>query len=340
VKQTVAIVGASGYTGAELLRLLLEHPQVEIGGVYAKASAGQPIAQVFPQLAGRLDRTLERLDLDAAARAGVVFSALPHGESAEVVEGLWARGATVLDLSADFRLHDAAEHAVWYGHGGSETLRAQAVYGLPESHRAALRDARLIAVPGCYPTAAILAAAPLLRAGLIQPDLIVDAKSGTSGAGRATSPALHYSEIADGVRAYKVAGTHRHTAEMEQELGARVTFTPHLLPMVRGILATVYAAPTDAARPAAAYRQAMAAAYGAEPFVALLPDGAAPDTQHVRGSNRAHVNVFWDARARRVLAMAAIDNLVKGASGQAIQCMNIALGFPETAGLGGVGLFP
>jgi N-acetyl-gamma-glutamyl-phosphate reductase len=340
VKQTVAIVGASGYTGAELVRLLLEHPQVEIAGLYAKASAGQSIAQVFPQLAGRLDRTLERLDLDAAARAGVVFCALPHGESADVVEGLHGRGATVLDLSADFRLHDAAEHAVWYGHGGSETLRAQAVYGLPETHRAALRGARLIAVPGCYPTAAILAAAPLLRAGLVHADLIVDAKSGTSGAGRAASLALHYSEISDGVRAYKVAGTHRHTAEMEQELGARVTFIPHLLPMVRGILACVYATPTDAGSPAAAYRQAMAAAYQGEPFVTLLPEGASPDTQHVRGSNRAHVNVFWDARGRRVVAMAAIDNLVKGASGQAIQCMNIALGFPETAGLGGVGLFP
>ena len=252
MKQTVAIVGASGYTGAELLRLLLEHPEVEIAGLYAKTSAGQSTAQVFPHLAGRLDRTIERLDLDAAARAGVVFCALPHGESVEVVEGLHVRGATVLDLSADFRLHDATEHAAWYGHGGSETLRAQAVYGLPEIHRDALRGARLIAVPGCYPTAAILAAAPLFRAGLIQPDLIVDAKSGTSGAGRATSLALHYSEISDGVRAYKVAGTHRHTAEMEQELGARVTFTPHLLPMVRGILACVYATPTDAARPAAA----------------------------------------------------------------------------------------
>ncbi len=340
MKQTVAVVGASGYTGAELLRLLLEHPGVEIAGLYAKASAGQPLGRVFPQFAGRLDRTLEPLDVDAAARAGFVFSALPHGESAPVVEALLERGATVLDLSADFRLRDPAAHAAWYRHGASDAVRARAVYGLPELRRAELAGARLVAVPGCYPTAAILAAAPLLRARLIEPTLVVDAKSGVSGAGRGVSLATHFSEIGEGIRAYKVAGQHRHTPEMEQELGARVLFTPHLVPMSRGILASVYAAPTDAERPPAAYREAMLAAYAGEPFVTVLPEGALPDTSHVRGSNRAHVTVVWDARTRHVLAMAAIDNLVKGASGQAVQCLNVLLGLPETTGLGGVGLFP
>jgi N-acetyl-gamma-glutamyl-phosphate reductase len=340
VKQTVAVVGASGYTGAELLRLLLDHPAVEIAGLYAKASAGQPLARVFPQFAGRLDRTLEPVDIDAAARAGVVFSALPHGESAPVVEALLDRGAIVLDLSADFRLRDPAEHAAWYGHGASAAVRARAVYGQPETRRNELAGARLVAVPGCYPTAAILAAAPLVRAGLVEASLIVDAKSGVSGSGRAATPGTHFAEIGEGIRAYKVAGSHRHTAEMEQELGARVLFTPHLVPMSRGLLACVYAAPTDADRPASAYRDAVVAAYAGEPFVTVLPEGALPDTAHVRGSNRAHVNVFWDARTRRVLAMCAIDNLVKGASGQAVQCLNALLGFPETTGLGGVGLFP
>jgi N-acetyl-gamma-glutamyl-phosphate reductase len=340
VKQTVAVVGASGYTGAELLRLLLEHPAVEIAGLYAKASAGQPLARVFPQFAGRLDRTLEPLDVDEAARAGVVFAALPHGDSAAVVEALLERGATVLDLSADFRLRDPAEHAAWYGHAAPDAIRARAVYGQPETRRAELRGARLVAVPGCYPTATILAAAPLLRARLIEPSIIVDAKSGASGAGRTAALATHFSEMGEGIRPYKVAGAHRHTPEMEQELGARVLFTPHLVPMSRGILATVYGTPTDAERPAASYRDAMLAAYAGEPFVTVLAEGALPDTSHVRGSNRAHVNVFWDPRTRRVLAMAAIDNLVKGASGQAVQCMNLLLGLPETTGLGGVGVFP
>jgi N-acetyl-gamma-glutamyl-phosphate reductase len=282
----------------------------------------------------------------------VAFCALPHGDSARAVEALRARDLLVIDLSADFRLHDAGDWAAWYGSAQERehpapALLAEAVYGLPELHREQLRRARLIAGPGCYPTAAILAAAPLLRAGLISADgLVVDAKSGASGAGRTPGPSTHLPEAAEGVRPYKVAGSHRHTAEMEQELSAvagvplRLIFTPHLLPMSRGILSCVYATPTDPARPAADYQQALEAAYAGEPFVTVLPPGRLPDTAHVRASNRAHVAVAWDARARRVLAMSAIDNLTKGASGQAIQCMNLALGWDETLGLGGVGAFP
>ncbi len=350
----VAIVGASGYTGAELCRLLLGHPRVELAVVMAKRAAGQRLADVFPHLRGVVDLPVEAFDADqVAARAAVAFAALPHGESAAVVAALRARGITTLDLSADFRLHDAATWATWYGAGDhpahpAAALLPQAVYGLPERHRAALRGAGLVAVPGCYPTATILAIAPLLAAGLVSPaGLVVDAKSGASGAGRSPGLATHLPEAAEGVRAYKPGGTHRHTPEIEQELALAsghaalaLTFTPHLLPMSRGILTCVYAAPTEPARPAAAYREALIAAYAGEPFVEVLPEGALPDTAHVRGSNRAHVQVVVDARARRVLALAAIDNLVKGASGQAVQCLNAVLGWPETLGLTGAPVFP
>jgi N-acetyl-gamma-glutamyl-phosphate reductase len=347
MKIPCAVVGASGYTGAELCRLLLGHPTFELVSVFAKTSAGQSLAKVFPQFAGRADMTLMPFDVAAAGHARLVFSALPHGESAAVCAALVERGVFCVDLSADFRLRDGAEHARWYGEDHAPALRARAVYGLPERHRAQLRSARLIANPGCYPTATILATAPLLDARLISPEgLVVDAKSGVSGAGRAATTAVHFSEAGEGIRPYKIAGAHRHTPEIEQELTAaagqevRLTFTPHLTPMSRGILACVYATPTDATRPAHAYHDALAAAYGKEPFVTVLPPGQLPDTAFVRGSNQAHVAVAWDERARRVIAMAAIDNLVKGAAGQAVQCANLALGLPETAGLEGVAFFP
>jgi N-acetyl-gamma-glutamyl-phosphate reductase len=336
-KIPVAVVGASGYTGGELVRLLLGHPHVEIAGLFARASAGQPVATVLPQLAGVVGGAFEAASADAvAARARVAFSALPHGEGGALTAALLERGVRVLDLSADFRLHDPAAHAAWYGHDAAPALRARAVYGLPELHRERLRDAELVAVPGCYPTATVLAVHPLVRAGKVGAPFIVDAKSGVSGAGRSPSASTHFSEIAEGIRAYKVAGSHRHTAEIEQELGVRVTFTPHLVPMVRGILSCVYAT----ARDASGLRDTLLAAYAHEPFVTVLPEGALPDTAHVRGSNRAHVNLFHDGRAGLVVAMAAIDNLVKGAAGQAVQCMNLALGLPETAGLSAVAVFP
>lgn len=349
----VAVIGASGYTGAELLRLLLGHPRVTIAMVMAKRAAGQRIDGVFPHLTGKLALPVEAFDPDVVAHgADVAFAALPHGEAAQVVAALRARGVLTLDLSADFRLHDAATWTAWYGGEGHEhhparALLDEAVYGLPERHRARLRGAGLVAVPGCYPTATTLAIAPLLAAGLVRATgLIVDAKSGASGAGRTPGLATHLPEAAEGLRPYKVGGSHRHTPEIEQELslaaGAPVTvlFTPHLVPMSRGILACVYAEPTDPARPAHAYRDALIEAYRDEPFVDVLPPHAVPDTAHVRGSNRAHVTAVYDARSHRVLAMAAIDNLVKGAAGQAVQCLNVARGWPETLGLEAAPLFP
>jgi N-acetyl-gamma-glutamyl-phosphate reductase len=349
----VAIVGASGYTGAELIRLLLGHPRVTITAVMAKRAAGQRIDEVFPHLVGRLALPVEAFDPDVVARkADVAFAALPHGESAPAVIALRERGLTVLDLSADFRLHDPAAWAQWYGSAEhpqhpSPVLLAEAVYGLPERHRGRIAGAKLVAVPGCYPTTSILAVAPLLARGLVSADgIIVDAKSGASGAGRSPAQSTHLPEAGEGVRPYKVAGAHRHTAEIEQELalaaGAplQIIFTPHLLPMSRGILSCVYAAPTDPGRDDDAYRKALAEAYADEPFVDVLPAGRLPDTAYVRGSNRCHVTAVYDRRARRVLAMSATDNLVKGASGQAVQCLNLALGLDETTGLEQAPMFP
>jgi N-acetyl-gamma-glutamyl-phosphate reductase len=355
---SVAVVGASGYTGSELLRLLYAHPGVEVVSVTAKRAAGQRLDQSFPQFRGVSEQVIEAFDADAVAgRARVVFSALPHGESATVVAALRQRGVTVLDLSADFRLHDEACWREWYGDAEhpqhpAAALLTDAVYGLPELHRAALRTAAagprppLVAVPGCYPTASILAVAPLMAAGLVAPgDLVVDAKSGVSGAGRSPGLGTHFTEIAEGIRPYKVAGTHRHTPEIEQELSAvagrsvAVLFTPHLVPMARGILACVYARPSGDGDPQR-FRQALVEAYRGEPFVTVLAPGELPDTSHVRGSNRVHVNAFYDARTRRVLAISAIDNLVKGAAGQAVQCMNLLLGFEESSGLALSPMFP
>ncbi len=351
----VAIVGASGYTGAELCRLLAGHPRLRITTVAAKRAAGQRLADVFPHLRGvaGLDLAIDAFDADrVAAAADVAFAALPHGEAAVVVAALRERGVRVLDLSADFRLRDRATWAQWYGGGDhgehpAAGLLEGAVYGLPERHRAALRGAGLVAVPGCYPTATVLAIAPLLERGLVKSaGLIVDAKSGASGVGRSPGPASHFPEMAEGLRPYKVGGSHRHTPEIEQELGraagvdVTVLFTPHLVPMSRGILACVYGEPTEPGRDPDTYRQALVEAYAGEPFVDVLPAGAVPDTAHVRGSNRVHVTAVFDRRSRRVLAIAAIDNLVKGASGQAVQCANVALGLPETMGLTAAPLFP
>jgi N-acetyl-gamma-glutamyl-phosphate reductase len=352
---SVAIVGASGYMGAELIRLLLQHPRVELAAVYGRRAAGQTLPRVFPQFSGVLTLPLEEFAPDRAAeRAELVFTALPHGESAEAVAALRQRGATVIDLSADFRLRSPDEYARWYGspgHAGhpAPAQLAEAVYGLPELYRRELAAARLVAAPGCNPTASILAVAPLLARGLVAADgLVVDAKSGVSGAGRSPALSTHFPEVGEGVRAYKVAGTHRHTPEIEQELGRcagrplSLLFTPHLVPMARGILACVYGTATEAALAGgqAVLQQALEEAYRGEPFVHVLPPDQLPDTAHVRGSNRAHLGVRLDPRTGRVLAMSAIDNLVKGGSGQAVQCMNVLRGWAEETGLGATALFP
>jgi N-acetyl-gamma-glutamyl-phosphate reductase len=343
----VAVVGASGYVGAELVRLLVRHPNVTLRGLYAHRHAGHEVAKDFPQFAGVLQAKYEPFDAAAVGASGceVVFLALPHGESAKAAKELYERGLTVLDLSADLRLRSAEVYAHWYAAHTAPELLPHAVYGLVERHRDAIAKARLVAVAGCYPTAAILALAPLLDARLVRADgIIIDAKSGVSGAGREPQRSTHFSEIGEGVRAYKVAGTHRHTPEIEQELEraagglVRVVFTPHLVPMARGILATAYALPVDPKRPAHAYADELRRAYEKEPFVTVVDQP--PDTGHLRGSNRAQVAAWHDARTDRVIVMGAIDNLVKGAAGQAVQCLNVMRGWDETTGLDAAGIFP
>jgi N-acetyl-gamma-glutamyl-phosphate reductase len=346
-KIRVAVVGATGYTGAELVRLLLGHPQIELAALVGQSKAGQPVERVLPALAGLVRGDVEAFDAERiASGADAAFCALPHGASAPIVAQLRARGLVVLDLSADFRLADRAVHAAWYGDDHAPELAAHAVYGLPELHRERLRAADLVAVPGCYPTATILPLAPLFARGLLEDGpVIVDAKSGVSGAGRAPSERTHFAETTEGFRAYKIAGSHRHTPEIEQELGqaagreVRITFTPHLVPMTRGILSTSYVRPkpgVDAARCVAEAR----ALYEGSPSVFVHDPGACPDTLWVRGSNRAHLAYALDERTGWLIAQGAIDNLVKGAAGQAIQCLNVRFGLPEGAGLAMAAAWP
>ncbi len=347
----VAIVGATGYVGAELVRLLARHPDVRIVGLVARGREDEPIERTHAHLAPT------GLTVDAVIpEADAVFLALPHGAAAAMVPGLVERGSAVIDLGPDFRLRDAADYPRWYGfEHPAPGLLAQAVYGLPELHRAELvalhgASPAVVGSPGCYPTAALLALAPLARAGLIG-DLVVDAKSGVSGAGREPKPELQYGEVNESVRAYGVGG-HRHVAEIEQELvrlggsagggsanpGARgVDFLPHLVPMTRGILSAGHVRPT---RPVsqAELDALYAAAYSNEPFVDVVAHP--PATKEVLGSNHARVFVRADERTGRVLAIGVIDNLVKGAAGQAIQAFNLVHGLPETAGLEQLPLAP
>jgi len=343
----IAIVGSSGYTGGELSRILLNHPGVTVTTVTSEKSAGKPLTDIFPHLLGLTDLICEHLDPDVIAKkADFVFLALPHVTAQEAAYRFHTLGMKVVDLSADYRLSNAAVYEKWYEHGHQyAALLQNAVYGLPELHREKIKKATLTANPGCYPTSAILGLAPVVAKKLIDTStIVVDSKSGVSGAGRSVSLAHHYPEVNEGFMAYKV-GSHRHTPEIEQEVsllaGAAVTlsFTPHLVPMNRGILSTIYAklaTPVDTKQLHAAYQ----AFYGKEPFVRVLPLGQFPNVRNVRGSNFCDIGVHADDRTGRAVIVTAIDNLVKGASGQAVQNMNIMMGFEETAGLRIAGLFP
>jgi N-acetyl-gamma-glutamyl-phosphate reductase len=332
----VAILGASGYSALELLRILLRHPEVEITALTTRKTESRPVGEVHPALAGRLHLHLENLSPDEiAGRADCAFCCLPHGASAAAVAELLPRGKKVIDLSADYRLNNAALYAEWYGLEHPDASRlGKAVYGLPEIYRERIQRADLVANPGCYPTSAILALAPLLRAGAILPrGIIVDSKSGLSGAGREPKPHLHFPECNESVSAYGV-GTHRHMPEIDQVLTdvadseIRVVFTPHLIPMDRGILSTCYAEPTGEFN-GQSLLDVMKQFYGNEPFVRV--SDALPSTKNVAGTNFCDITVR--AVRGRVVVISAIDNLVKGASGAAVQNFNLLHGFEETTAL-------
>ena len=344
----VAVAGASGYAGGEVLRLLLGHPGVEIGALTAGSNAGEALGSLQPHLLPLADRVLEETTVEVLAGHDVVFLGLPHGQSGALAEELAARdeAVVVIDCGADFRLEDAGEWERFYGSPHAGTWP----YGLPElpGNREALRGARRIAVPGCYPTISSLTMAPAVAAGLVVPDVVVVAASGTSGAGKAAKPHLLGSEVMGNASAYGVGGVHRHTPEITQNLGrltdadVKVSFTPLLVPMSRGILATCSAPLAGPAGSVTAedVRAAYEKAYDDEPFVHLLPAGQWPQTQAVLGSNAVHVQVTVDEAAGRLVAVGAIDNLAKGTAGAAVQCMNLALGLDETTGLTTVGLAP
>jgi len=349
-KARIGVLGASGYTGAELVRLLLRHPRAEIALLTADRRAGQEMRDVFPQFAPfALPKLVSIEGLDWASTAlDLIFCALPHGTTQKVIKELVARtrGIRVVDLSADFRLADLAAYARWYGHAHQAAeLQGEAVYGLVEVYREAIRAARLVANPGCYTSCAQLALIPLLKAQAIDPDeIVIDAKSGMTGAGRAAKEEMLFSEVSEGIHAYGV-GHHRHMAELDQEFsraaGREVvaSFTPHLVPMNRGILSTIYVRGLGGIQPEGLHA-ILLRYYMNEPFVHVLPLGTMPQTRHVRGSNLTFIGVAGDRVAGRAIIGAALDNLVKGASGQAVQNMNLMLGFPEAMGLEQVALFP
>lgn len=341
----VAIIGASGYTGAELVRLLLGHPQANIALLTGDTQAGKEIGEVYPHLRFKNLPRLVSLDQADFSAIDVVFCCLPHGTTQAVIAKLPAH-LKIIDLSADFRLSDPALYAQWYGHAHQAVaLQKEAVYGLTEHARADIKKARLIANPGCYPTSASLPLIPLLKAGVIESTgIIIDAKSGVTGAGRSAKQANLYCEINDGMSVYGVA-SHRHAPEIEQTLSKAsgapltVTFTPHLVPMNRGILSTMYVK-LKGKHTAADLRALLKSTYDAEAFVQVLPEGAMPSTHQVRGTNDCVMNVFADRVSGQAILVSAIDNLVKGASGQAVQNMNVMCGFDESAGLQLGAIFP
>ncbi|HSW58965.1 MAG TPA: N-acetyl-gamma-glutamyl-phosphate reductase [Dehalococcoidales bacterium] len=343
-KTRVGIINVTGYVGIELARILCQHPEVDLVSITGRSAAGQKIGKVFPSLIG-LDMTIEsRLgDVDLA------FSAMPHGESAAEVMPLVKSGKRVVDMSGDFRLKDAAVWQFWYGHVHPDTeMLTRAVYGIPELHGAEIRQARLVANPGCYSTGAILALAPAARAGIIEPDIVVDSKSGVSGAGRTLKLTSHFCEADEDVCAYSTEG-HRLMPEMVQELGLlspgpapKITFMPHLIPMNRGILSACYANlkmdKLGGGNPKDAVRKLYRDFYAATPFVKVVDEP--PHTKHVQGSNYTHIYLTVDSRTGKLIVLSVIDNLGKGAAGQGVQNMNVMLGLPETCGLSMPGMFP
>ena len=341
-KMRIGIVGASGYTGAELLRLVVGHPDLELVWATGDTMAGTPVAQLYPSLgAAYPGLSYSAYEPTAADGLDAVFLALPHGASQAIVPDLRERVPHLIDLAADFRLRDASLYPTWYGeaHHCPELL-GEFAFGIPELFRPSLVDAPLIAAAGCYVTAAALALAPLIRAGMVEPSgIIVDAASGVSGAGRKAAESTHFNTVDENFNAYGLL-THRHTPEIEQAIGAQVLFTPHLAPMNRGILATCYARPSTSTNGGADPDPlaALTDFYGAEPFVVVSE--RSPSTKAALGSNTCHVTARFDPRTGWIIAIAALDNLTKGASGQALQCANLALGLPETTGLPTIGLMP
>jgi N-acetyl-gamma-glutamyl-phosphate reductase len=347
-KFRIAIAGASGYAGAELVRLAAAHPYFDIAAVTSEKSAGQSVASVFPSLTGVVQHTFEALAPEALAeRADALFLALPHTKSQEPVALCMKAGKLVVDLSADYRLKNVAAYEQWYQTPHAHpALLQEAVYGLPELHRRAIAKAKLVASPGCYPTAAILQLAPLFAKGLVQLDsIVIDAKSGVSGAGRSPALPYHFPEAHESLEPYKI-GKHRHIPEIEQELSSvmgtpgavTIAFTPHLVPMNRGILSTAYCKlKTEIKLPElrALYREF----YKGERFIRLYED-IVPNPRYIKGSNFCDIGVYADQRAGWVVTVAAVDNLVKGAAGQAIQAMNLMMGLPEETGLTAPGSYP
>lgn len=338
------IVGATGYTGVELLRVLVQHPHVEIAVITSRSEAGRRVDSLFPNLRGHCDLEFCEPDTEQLAQCDVVFFATPHGVAQGMMEQLWRTNVRVIDLSADFRLRDIPLWEQWYGQShGCPELIADAVYGLPERNRSAIKEARLVACPGCYPTSVQLGLMPLLEKGLVQHEgLIANAASGVSGAGRQAKLPNLFAELNDSFKAYGVSG-HRHTPEIEQGLSemadteVSLTFVPHLLPMTRGIHATLYAKLLE---PSVDLQQIYQQRYAAEPFVDVMPAGSHPETRSVRGSNLCRLAVHRPGDGDTVVVLSVIDNLAKGASTQAVQILNIMYGFDETTALQAPALLP
>ena len=342
----IGIVGASGYTGVELARLLCNCPDVKLTVATSRQYKGKKLAEVYPNLTGMVDIVCEDLTTEElAGRADLFFTAVPHQTAMAIVPDLLKAGKKVVDLSADFRLHNPEVYEKWYQNHTAQEYLAEAIYGLPELHRQEIAKARLVANPGCYPTSVILGLAPLLQAEAIEPETIIaDSKSGASGAGRAAQTGTLFCEVTEGFKAYKVAA-HRHTPEMEQEISLLckkpvvISFTPHLLPISRGILSTIYAKLTNPMSDSEV-NEVYKSFYKDETFVRLCEPGSYPATQFVKGSNFCDIGVKIDNRTGRIVILSAIDNLVKGAAGQAVQNMNLMCNLPETKGLLSVPLFP